>query len=731
MSRRYCIHAISLLSCLALQPLVSHADVRLPRVFSDHMVVQRDRPIPIWGWGTVGEVVSVTLGDSAAASATVDKGGNWRVDLAAMPAGGPFKLTVTGKNTLTIQDAMVGEVWFCAGQSNMEWPLDRSQHAGRDIPQAADPQLRLCKVDPIVAARPQSEGVASWAESTPGSAAKFSAVAYYFGKELREKLGVPVGVIVCSAGGTSIETWMSAESCRRVPSLAKIDRLVEQVNADYRKLSEKNLELWIEAARQAIANDSPAPPYKPVDPIIIQRGWLPTGIYNGGINPLLPYGIRGVVWYQGEANNGDGMAYLEKLETLIQSWRQVWGLGDFPFLIVQIAPWAGYPEGNLEGIWEAQFAATRVPNTGMVVTTDLVPNIRDIHPTPKLEVGHRLAVWAMANTYGTKELTGSGPLMKSIAKSGGKFTIQFDHVGSGLNTRDGKAPDYFQIGTPDRFEAAEATIQGDVVVVESANLPMAEFVRFGWRNIAQPNLTNKEGLPTSPFRTDCSGVKFNSGTRFARHKHVVLTSDAQGTIRYTLDGSTPTLQSTAYTVPFDIDQPMTVSARLFQESGASSMVTRTTYTQVNSVTENGKMLGPGLDYEFFVGKWNGLPDFDTLQVEQSGVVDSLTLAASPVPTQYALRFRGYLDIPRSGEYTFVLKSDDGAKLFIDGMLVINDDGQHAAVPRASERMTLSAGKHPFSLDYQESWGGSHLSLSYEGPEIPLQEVPATAYFRAE
>ena len=614
----------------------------------------------------------------------------------------------------------------------MELRLASTQFARRDIPKAGDPQLRLCSVPPAVASRPRFEGAANWVASSPGDAARFSAVAYYFGRELREKLNVPVGLILCSAGGTSIETWMPAASCRQVPSLARIDRLVEQVNADYRKESERNLDAWIAVARKAIATDSDPPPFVPADPKIIQRGWLPTGIFNGGIQPLIPYAIRGVVWYQGEANNGDGMWYLEKMQTLIHAWRDAWGEGDFPFLYVQIAPWSRYPVGNVEGIWEAQLAALSIPQTGMAVTTDLVPDINNIHPPQKMEVGQRLARWALAKTYGQHNLVFSGPLFRSATVLGDRIRIDFDQVGSGLATRDGKAPDSFQIGTADGFEDADATIDGGSVVVHSPRVQKPEFVRFAWKNTARANLINKEGLPASPFRTDCGPVKFTSGSRFVRRTLVQLSADpVAAAIRYTLDGSTPTEGSTAYTGPIEIRRTTVVGARLFAADGRRSLTTRATYTQVAPTPDGDKTLAPGLDYEFYFGKWCALPDFDSLRPESTGTVDSLTITAAPVSTLLALRFHGYLDIPTTGEYRFLLISDDGGRFFLDGKLCIDDDGQHGPVGKKSEPLKLTAGKHPLMITYHESWGGSALSLWYEGPGIAKREVPTTAYFHAE
>lgn len=388
---------VVLLLMVAWQDRV-RAEVGVPRIFGDRMVIQRDAPVKVWGWATPGEEVTVELAGRTA-STTTGTDGRWRVALEPLAAGGPHTLGIEGKNELAFQQVMVGEVWLCAGQSNMEWPVERTQHAGRDLPTSADPLLRLCRVEPIVAVRPQRDCSASWNESNPGSAAKFSAVAWYLGRDLRKRLDVPVGVIMVAAGGTPIETWISAARCGQTPALTKIGRLVKQVDDDYRTLSEANLDRWTARARAAIAAGENPPAFEPVPPIIIQRGWLPTGIFNGAITPLAGFGIRGVAWYQGEANNGDGLFYTEKLAALIADWRQAWGQGEFPFVMTQIAPWAGYPDGNLEGIWDAQRAALAIPNAGLVTTGDLVPNIADIHPVQKAEVGERLGRWAAAGLW--------------------------------------------------------------------------------------------------------------------------------------------------------------------------------------------------------------------------------------------------------------------------------------------------------------------------------------------
>jgi len=730
-------------ACLAAAvPAAARADVGVPRIFADRMVLQREAPVRVWGWAEPGEGVKVELAGRAAAT-TADAAGRWRVEIEPLAAGGPHVLAIEGKNKLAFQQVLVGEVWLCAGQSNMEWPLERSQHAGRDVQASADPLLRLCKVDPIVAARPQRDCTAAWNESAPGTAAKFSAVAYHLGRDLRKRLDVPVGVIMVAAGGTPIETWISAARCAETPALGRVGPLVRQVNDDFRKLSEANLDRWIGKARAAIAAGDQPPPFEPVPPIIIQRGWLPTGIYNGAIHPLAGFGIRGVAWYQGEANNGDGLFYAEKLAALIADWRQAWGRGEWPFVMTQIAPWSGYPDGNLEGIWDAQRKALAIPGTGLVTTGDLVPNVADIHPVPKAEVGERLARWAAARVYGVEEGPATGPLPESIVVRDGAVVITFDSAAGGLKTRDGGPAGLFQVGTAAGFVDAEATIDGATVVVRSEHVPRPEYVRYAWQKTAMPTLVNAAGLPALPFRSDPPTVRIRGTPTFAGRQRVVLAADPlAGTIRYTLDGSLPEATSPSagpatagrdggdarFLAVVDLDRSATLTARLFPAAGGASLPTAATFARVDPLVAEGTRYGPGLGYESFAGKWNALPDFTGLAAEQTGVVERPTPAAAPVGTQFALRFRGRLQVPRDGDYVFTVKSDDGSRLVVAGATVVDDDGQHAAAPRRSAPVRLRAGLHPLEILYHESWGGSSLSLAWEGPDLPAQEIPASAYF---
>ena len=418
------------------------AAVTLPKVIGSHMVLQRDRPLPIWGWADPGEEVVVKL-DEATVSTKADAQGNWKVVLPAVKADGKVHhMTVSGKNEIKLEDILIGDVWLGSGQSNMKMGIGKCDKAEEQIAAANYPKIRLfCKP-------PGTRPAGLWAKCSPetvksgayGNWGGFSGALYYFGQRLHKDLDVPVGLISSNKGGTSIESWTASE-----PKSGKR--------------------------------------------------------YSGMIAPFMPFAIRGVVWYQGEANVGDGLKYADKMKTLIEGWRQVWGY-DFPFYFVQLPPWSRYKPGSLPPLWEAQAASLNIPGTGMVVTTDLVDNIKNVHPKNKFDVGNRLALWALAKDY-KKDLVYSGPLYKSTNVKGNKIRLSFAHVGGGLKSRDGQPLREFEIaGVDGKFQPAKAVIDGDTVVVEAKEVASPVHVRFGWRNVPNPNLVNKEGLPASPFQTD-------------------------------------------------------------------------------------------------------------------------------------------------------------------------------------------------------------------------------------
>ena len=428
---------------------LAQADVRLPAVIDSHMVLQRDMPLPIWGWADADEAVSVQLDDGTAVKTKADADGKWKVTLPAVKADGkPHQLTISGKNKIVLEDILIGEVWVGSGQSNMEWQVKNTNSAKESIPAAKHSRIRLFHVPKVQNKEPADDVKADWTVCSPETVGNFSAVLYYFGLRLHKDLHVPVGLVNSSWGGSLIEPWtITAEGSG--------------------------------------------------------------GMYNGMIAPIKPLAVRGATWYQGESNvfRKNGLTYYDKMKDLIEGWRKVWGQ-DLPFYFVQIAPWHGYGNGALPPLWEAQVASLKIPDTGMAVTTDLVDNIKDIHPRNKVDVGNRLALWALVKTYGKTDLVYSGPLYKSMEIDGKKIRLKFAHIGGGLKSRDDKPLTEFTIaGADGKFQAATATIDGDTVVVQAEGVEKPTQVQFGWHKVANPNLMNEAGLPASPFHTnDWQGV---------------------------------------------------------------------------------------------------------------------------------------------------------------------------------------------------------------------------------
>ncbi len=494
-----------ILCCLLFS--VSAADVRLPAVFSDNMVLQRQMPVPVWGFADAGEEVTISLcGQSKTVKTNGD--GKWMVRLAAMPAGGPFEMTVRANNTVAFTNVMVGEVWVCSGQSNMEFPLERSTGARAEIKNATNSNIRLFTIPHTIAENPKDDVDASWLVCHPHFADNFSAVAYYFGKTINNQLEVPIGLIQSSYGGSKIEPWMTIEALRQVPSLSSaVEHIAgsDQVHRGHVSEALKELEVYLPMAQRAFAAGEgvPAPPKWPVHPLATDKQ-QPTCLYNGMINPIVPFAMRGVIWYQGEANcnQNDGMLYYDKFKAMLASWRSQWGQGDFPFYYVQLAPFVYGDSEELPLFWEAQTACLQIPNTGMAVTVD-IGDPYDIHPSKKQDVAKRLALWALAHDYGMDKLVYSGPLYKSMKVKRNKAVISFDHVGTGLTSRDGMDLTWFEIADEDKkFVKAKALIDGDTVIVSNEKIEKPVAVRFGWDQKAEPNLSNKEGLPAPPFRTD-------------------------------------------------------------------------------------------------------------------------------------------------------------------------------------------------------------------------------------
>ena len=467
MRRRALVRILTCCALVVLAGAVAQAAVKLPAVIGDGMVLQRGQPLPIWGWADKGEEVTVTIAGQKHVTKAGDDG-RWKVTLDKLAVGQPLEMTVEGSsgNKITLKNILVGEVWVCSGQSNMAIGVCACKNGKEETAAASHPHIRLFLVAQAQAAQPASDVKGNWKSCTPENIAVgkpdcggFSAVAYYFGRQLHNELKVPIGVIDTSVGGTPAEFWTSRKALEANPAL------------------------------------------KP-----LSQGEA-SCLYNGMIAPLMPYAIRGAIWYQGESNVPAAYRYRTLFPAMIANWRADWGQGDFPFGFVQIAPYNYHRDWKVDPafcaeLWESQLLTLKsTPNTGMAVTTDIT-DLNDIHPKNKQEVGRRLALWALAKVYG-RDVVYSGPIYKSMAVEGDKVRLQFDHRGSGLAARDGKALTDFTIAGDDKkFVPAVATIDGDSVVVHSDQVAKPVAVRYAWHDTATPNLSNKEGLPASPFRTD-------------------------------------------------------------------------------------------------------------------------------------------------------------------------------------------------------------------------------------
>jgi len=639
------------------------AEVRLPALVGNNMVLQRDQKVRIWGWASADEEVTVEFNGQTQKTKT-DKDGNWSVFLKSMKAGGPYDMIITGQNKITLKNILIGEVWVASGQSNMEWSVNCSADAAKEIADANYPNIRLFTVNKQPVANPVNNVAGEWLPCTPQTIPNFSAVAYFFGRELLNNINVPIGLINTSWGGTNAQTWASKESLDSNPKLAHYSKIVDQRAASREeaiKAFQKNLAEW----QKASGHEDPgnvgvtkgwadpkfnAADWKTMDlPAAFDRiegntdfdgviwfrkevqvpsewagkdlelhlgviddfdttyfngkqvgctgsetvsSWCfmrvykipgecvvagknviairvvdifmngtvngpasemfltslqvpnacsvhltgawqykiehkmapkktvlskpteagmagevnqPTSLYNGMIHPLTPYTIRGAIWYQGESNVGSEIEYRTLFPTMIEGWRKAWGQGDFPFYYVQVAIYLpAVPDPVQEGwagLREAQTMTLKTSNTGMAVTID-IGDAGNIHPSNKQDVGKRLALWALAKTYGQKKLVYSGPLYKSMKVKGNKIRIKFDHVGSGLIVKGDKLTGFAIAGADKKFVHAEAKIEGDKVFVWSDKVEKPVAVRYGWANNPSCNLYNKEGLPASPFRTD-------------------------------------------------------------------------------------------------------------------------------------------------------------------------------------------------------------------------------------
>jgi sialate O-acetylesterase len=499
-----------ILLLLLASALTAAANVTLPDVISDAMVLQRDRAVPIWGKADPGESVTVKFGNQAK-TAVAGSDGKWIIRLSPMRASAtPQTLIIEGRNRVELKDILVGEVWLVSGQSNMQRLLSETANGEQAIAGANHSLIRLFNVSRQVAFKHAPPPLGVWRACTPESVKEFSAAGYYFGVELEKELNVPIGLLNSSYGGSQAEAWTPVEYLLASPDLKPtVDRTKvwdeerPRVKADYDEAIKK----WrVEADKAKAAGARPQP--SPAVPDALREYRVASSIYDGMIGPLIPFAVRGAFWYQGESNEARAQQYGLLLPTMIRAWRERWGEGDFPFGIIQLPNYRDPKPDPADEPWsfirEAQRqTAQTTRNAGLIVTID-IGEARDIHPKNKLDVGKRMALWALAEVYGRK-ITSTGPMFQSSKIAGPKIVLTFAAAGAGLKIRDGDKLDEFAIaGADHKWVWAEAKIVGkNRVEVWSPGIAQPQAVRYAFNNNPKhPNLTNETGLPASPFRTD-------------------------------------------------------------------------------------------------------------------------------------------------------------------------------------------------------------------------------------
>jgi sialate O-acetylesterase len=487
--------------CFLLFFLSNHAfaDVKLPAIISDNMVLQQNTTIALWGWADAGEAIEIKNNwNNKTEKVNADDKGNWLVHLKTIKAGGPYTISISGKNKIELHNVLLGEVWLCSGQSNMEFPLKKHQgwqtgvvNAEQEISQANYPMMRMFIVEKNTSTIPLNDVKGSWNICSPQTAGNFSAVAYYFGKRIQKETGFPVGLIHSSWGGTPAESWTKKEVLKSDKDFASIldryDNSLKDYPVNLKKYEQELIQWKNDSMRQK--------PAKPADPV--KNSKSPMLLYNAMIHPLVSFTLKGVIWYQGESNADRAYQYRKLFPSLIKSWRKDWKQ-DLPFYFVQIAP---FYKQNPE-IREAQLLTFKtIPNTGMAVITDSGDSL-DIHPRNKEVVGERLALWALAKNYGKSNIAYSGPVYQSMKIEGNKIILHFDFVNNGLASRESDLKEFTIAGADQKFVPARAVIKGNTVEVWSSEINNPVAVRFAWKNFMRPNFYNGAGLPASPFRTD-------------------------------------------------------------------------------------------------------------------------------------------------------------------------------------------------------------------------------------
>ncbi len=481
------------------------AEVKLPKVLSDHVVLQRDAPIHIWGWADPGEQVTISLLSSKQTAKTDDLG-KWSVYLAPQPAGGPYSITVQGTNTITISDVLIGDVWFASGQSNMQMPLKGFpnsavlKNGAEEIANSNQPQIHLLRVHDRASDHPLADLADPdevWTLCTPDTAGNFSAVAYFFGREIQQQEKVPIGLIDDTWGGTPVRAWISLDSLTADSSLMP-------VFLDWSEMADTTADVPAMRAREKREDDAARQAGKPVpdhswhpNPL----SWAPAYLYNGMVAPLTDFPIKGAIWYQGETDSAISRApmYAREFSTMIGDWRGKWGEGDFPFFFAQISSFTSTEFEKWGIIRDAQRRTLSLANTGMAVTLD-VGQADNVHPPDKQTVGHRLALAARNVAYG-EHIEDSGPLFRQATSDGASMRVWFDH-GDGLTAKGGTLTGFEVAGSDHKFVPASASINGANIVVSTSQVTSPVYVRYAWANFSTANLYNSAGLPASTFSSE-------------------------------------------------------------------------------------------------------------------------------------------------------------------------------------------------------------------------------------
>ena len=496
------------LAPLFLAPL-SAADLKLSALFSDHMVLQREKPVPVWGWADPEESITVEFAGQKK-STVADAAGKWQVKLDPLAASAESRVlsvwSEKPERKIEVADVLVGEVWLGSGQSNMAMRVVNTMRFQKEQAAANYPQIRSFNESSNAAPTPQADASGKWMVCSPEGVGGFSATLYFFGREIHRELGVPVGLINSSVGGTAIESWIDVAAQEKVPQLSqslaksmqpKSAAEMEALKARY----EKDIARWKTAAQRAKKEGKPQPP-RPLDPAEeAKKKGGPGGLFNGKIAPLVPFALRGVLWYQGEANThpGKGPLYQYQLPCLINDWRQRWG-EELPFAWVQL-PNFNRPGEGWSLVREAMLKSLRLPNTGMAIALD-IGDPDDIHPKNKQEVGRRLSLWALGTVYEREVPAISGPLPSGHEIKGDSIVVTFKHTEGGLVFKEGQPAGFVIAGKDQEWKPARVRIDGDKLIVSSPDVETPAAVRYAWASVASYELFNGAGLPASPFRTD-------------------------------------------------------------------------------------------------------------------------------------------------------------------------------------------------------------------------------------